>query len=57
LTDTFPFSAPKQPVREDLWFADDIDEEDLKRAYGGGEKAVKEDLIRIMDATTGNQAR
>jgi hypothetical protein len=57
LTDTFPFSAPKQPVREDLWFADDIDEEDLKRAYGGGEKAVKEDLIRIMDATTGNQAK
>jgi len=48
----------KKQVKEELWFADDVDEEDLKRAYGGGEKAVKEDLIKTMDATTGtNQAK
>ncbi|CAO3683323.1 unnamed protein product [Umbelopsis vinacea] len=52
-----PSAEKKQPAKEDLWFADDIDEDDLKRAYGGGETAVKEDIIKTMDATTGNQAK
>jgi hypothetical protein len=55
-----PASAPKekkQPAKESLWFADDIDEDDLKRAYGGGEKVVKEDIVKTMDATTGKDAK
>jgi hypothetical protein len=47
----------KPPAKESLWFADDIDEEDLKRAYGGGEKVVKEDIVKTMDATTGRDAK
>lgn len=47
----------KKPAKEDLWFADDIDEEDLKRAYGGAEKVSKEDLIQTMNESTGSQAK
>lgn len=58
------FSSPasaatekKLPAKDSLWFADDIDEDDLKRAYGGGEKVVKEEIVKSMDATTGKDAK
>ncbi|KAG2188351.1 hypothetical protein INT44_001104 [Umbelopsis vinacea] len=57
---TSPASAAtekKPPAKDSLWFADDIDEDDLKRAYGGGEKIVKEDIVKTMDATTGKDAK